>query len=149
MPAAWAMCCRTTPRCAWHVALAIFRRRSSSGGSSSIRTTRPTTACLNGASPNGGGLGGSINLLPKRAPNEPLNRVTFGVASGGQTQVAADIARRFGPGGNAGIRVNAAARNGGTAVDHEDVQLGLLAVGLDWRSRDVRLSGDIGWHDHH
>ena len=113
-----------------------------------VEVLRGASAFLNGASPNGGGLGGSINLLPKRAPNEPLNRVTFGVASGGQTQVAADIARRFGPDGNAGIRVNAAARNGGTAVDHEDVQLGLLAVGLDWRSRDVRLSGDIGWQDH-
>lgn len=113
-----------------------------------VEVLRGASAFLNGASPNGGGLGGSINLLPKRAPNEPLNRVTFGVASGGQTQVAADIARRFGPDGNTGIRVNAAARNGGTSVDHEDVQLGLLAVGLDWRSRDVRLSGDIGWQDH-
>ena len=113
-----------------------------------VEVLRGASAFLNGASPNGGGLGGSINLLPKRAPNEPLNRVTFGVASGGQTQVAADIARRFGPDGNTGIRVNAAGRNGGTAVDHEDVQLGLLAVGLDWRSRDVRLSGDIGWQDH-
>ena len=113
-----------------------------------VEVLRGASAFLNGASPNGGGLGGSINLLPKRAPNEPLNRVTFGVASGGQTQVAADIARRFGPDGNTGIRVNAAARNGGTAVDHEDLQLGLLAVGLDWRSRDVRLSGDIGWQDH-
>ncbi len=113
-----------------------------------VEVLRGASAFLNGASPNGGGLGGSINLLPKRAPNEPLNRVTFGVASAGQTQVAADIARRFGPDGNTGIRVNAAARNGGTAVDHEDVQLGLLAVGLDWRSRDVRLSGDIGWQDH-
>ena len=113
-----------------------------------VEVLRGASAFLNGASPNGGGIGGSINLLPKRAPNEPLNRVTFGVASGGQTQVAADIARRFGPDGNTGIRVNAAARNGGTAVDHEDVQLGLLAVGLDWRSRDVRLSGDIGWQDH-
>ena len=113
-----------------------------------VEVLRGASAFLNGASPNGGGLGGSINLLPKRAPNEPLSRVTFGVASGGQTQVAADIARRFGPDGNTGIRVNAAGRNGGTAVDHEDVQLGLLAVGLDWRSRDVRLSGDIGWQDH-
>ncbi|MGN8001843.1 TonB-dependent receptor [Acidovorax sp. 22279] len=113
-----------------------------------VEVLRGASAFLNGASPNGGGLGGSINLLPKRAPNEPLNRVTFGVASGGQTQVAADIARRFGPDGNTGIRVTAAARNGGTAVDHEDLQLGLLAVGLDWRSRDVRLSGDIGWQDH-
>ncbi|MFN3437841.1 MAG: TonB-dependent receptor [Acidovorax sp.] len=113
-----------------------------------VEVLRGASAFLNGASPNGGGLGGSINLLPKRAPNEPLNRVTFGVASGGQTQVAADIARRFGPDGNTGIRVNAAARNGGTAVDDEDSKLGLLAVGLDWRSRDVRLSGDIGYQDH-
>lgn len=113
-----------------------------------VEVLRGASAFLNGASPNGGGLGGSINLLPKRAPNEPLNRVTFGVASGGQTQAAADIARRFGPDGNTGIRVNAAARNGGTAVDDEDSQLGLLAVGLDWRSRDMRLSGDIGWQDH-
>ena len=113
-----------------------------------VEVLRGASAFLNGASPNGGGIGGSINLLPKRAPNEPLNRVTFGVASGGQTQVAADVARRFGPDGNTGIRVNAASHNGGTGVKDEDVQLGLLAVGLDWRSRDVRLSGDIGWQEH-
>ncbi|MFN4121446.1 TonB-dependent receptor [Acidovorax sp.] len=113
-----------------------------------VEVLRGASAFLNGASPNGGGLGGSINLLPKRAPNEPLSRVTFGVASGGQTQIGADIARRFGPNGSTGVRVNAAARNGGTAVDHEDVKLGVVAVGLDWRSRDVRLSGDIGWQDH-
>ncbi|RZJ08440.1 MAG: TonB-dependent receptor, partial [Acidovorax sp.] len=113
-----------------------------------VEVLRGASAFLSGASPNGGGIGGSINLLPKRAPNEPLNRVTFGVSSGGQTQLAADIARRFGPDGNTGIRVNVATHNGGTAVDHEDVKLGLVAVGLDWRSRDVRLSGDIGWQDH-
>ncbi|MBW8466360.1 MAG: TonB-dependent receptor [Acidovorax sp.] len=113
-----------------------------------VEVLRGASAFLNGASPNGGGIGGSINLLPKRAPNEPLNRVTFGVASGGQTQLAADVARRFGPDGNTGIRVNAATHSGGTGVDDEDVKLGLVAVGLDWRSRDVRLSGDIGWQDH-
>ena len=113
-----------------------------------VEVLRGASAFLNGASPNGGGLGGSINLLPKRAPNEPLNRVTFGVASGGQTQLSADVARRFGPDGNTGIRVNAATHSGGTGVNGEDVELGLVAVGLDWRSRDVRLSGDIGWQDH-
>ncbi|WP_287877730.1 TonB-dependent receptor [Acidovorax sp.] len=113
-----------------------------------VEVLRGASAFLSGASPGGGGIGGSINLLPKRAPNEPLNRVTFGVGSGGQTQVAADIARRFGPDGSTGIRVNAASHQGGTAVNDEDARLGLLAVGLDWRSRDVRLSGDIGWQDH-
>ena len=113
-----------------------------------VEVLRGASAFLNGASPAGGGIGGSINLLPKRAPNEPLNRVSFGVGSGGSTQLAADIARRFGPDGNTGVRVNAATHNGGTAINDEDAKLGLLAVGLDWRSRDVRLSGDIGLQDH-
>ena len=46
------------------------------------------------------------------------------------------------------MRLNAATHNGGTAINDEDAKLGLLAVGLDWRSRDVRLSGDLGWQDH-
>ena len=113
-----------------------------------VEVLRGASSFLNGANPGGGGLGGAINLLPKRAPNEPLNRVSLGAGSGGHSDVAADIARRFGPDGNTGIRVNVASHNGGTAIDDEKARLGLAAVGLDWRSRDVRLSGDIGWQDH-
>lgn len=113
-----------------------------------VEVLRGASSFLNGANPGGGGLGGAINLLPKRAPNEPLNRVSVGAGSGGHSDVAADIARRFGPDGNTGIRVNVASHNGGTAIDDEKARLGLAAVGLDWRSRDVRLSGDIGWQDH-
>lgn len=112
-----------------------------------VEVLRGASAFLTGANPAGGGIGGAINLLPKRAPNEPLTRVTTGVASGGQGQVSADIARRFGPDGDTGIRVNAAYRDGGTGVDDERATLGLASVGLDWRSRDVRLSGDIGYQD--
>ncbi|HEX7890270.1 MAG TPA: TonB-dependent receptor [Ramlibacter sp.] len=112
-----------------------------------VEVLRGASAFLTGANPGGGGLGGSINLLPKRATKEPLTRVTVGAGSGGQGNVAADIGRRFGPDGAAGIRVNAAYRDGGTAVDGEKAKLGLASVGLDWRSRDVRLSGDLGWQD--
>jgi len=112
-----------------------------------VEVLRGASAFLTGANPGGGGLGGAVNLLPKRAPNEPLTRVTVGAASGGQGQGALDIARRFGPDDAAGIRVNAAYRQGGTAVDDEKVKLGLAAVALDWRSRDVRLSGDLGYQD--
>ena len=45
------------------------------------------------------------------------------------------------------MRINAALREGGTAIDDERAKLGLLAIGADWRSRDLRLSGDIGWQD--
>lgn len=112
-----------------------------------VEVLRGASAFLQGANPGGGGIGGAINLLPKRAPNEPLNRVTAGVAGGGQAHVAADVARRFGPDGSTGIRVNAALRDGETAIDNEDASLTLVSVGLDWRSREVRLSGDIGYQD--
>ena len=112
-----------------------------------VEVLRGASAFLTGANPGGGGVGGAINLLPKRAPNEPLNRVTVGTGSGGYGQVAADIARRFGPDGATGIRVNAAYRDGGTSVDDEKGTLGLASVGLDWRSRDVRLSGDVGYQE--
>ncbi len=112
-----------------------------------VEVLRGASTFLTGATPSGGGIGGTINLVPKRALNEPLSRVTVGVDSGGQGSVALDLSRRFGPDNSTGIRVNAAYRDGGTAIDNEKAELGLLAVGLDWRSRNVRLSGDIGWQD--
>lgn len=112
-----------------------------------VEVLRGAATFLTGAAPFGGGAGGTINLLPKRAPNEPLSRVTLGTGSGGYGHAALDLARRFGPEGSTGIRVNAALRDGDTAIDHEESRLGLLSVGLDWRSRNVRLSGDIGWQD--
>lgn len=111
-----------------------------------VEVLRGASAFLTGANPGGGGIGGAINLLPKRAPNEPLSRVTIGV-HGEQPGVAVDLARRFGPDGATGVRINAAFRDGESAINDEKSQLGLLAVGLDWRSRDVRLSGDIGHQD--
>lgn len=112
-----------------------------------VEVLRGASAFLSGANPGGGGIGGAINLLPKRAPNEPLNRVTVGSGSGGQTTISTDIARRFGPDNATGVRLNAAVRDGGTGIDDEKSRLGLLSLGLDWRSRDVRLSGDIGYQD--
>lgn len=109
-----------------------------------VEVLRGASAFLNGANPSGGGIGGTVNLLPKRAPREPLNRVTTSAGSGGQGGVAADIARRFGTDGSTGVRINAAYRGGGTAVNDEKATLGLAAVGLDWRSSSVRLSGDLG-----
>lgn len=111
-----------------------------------VEVLRGASAFLSGAAPNGS-LGGAINLLPKRAPNEPLSRVSTSVGSGGQASIAADIARRFGPDDSTGIRLNTAYRGGDTAVDDEHSKLALVALGMDWRSRNVRLSGDLGWQD--
>lgn len=112
-----------------------------------VEVLRGASAFLTGANPGGGGIGGAINLLPKRAPNEDLTRVTAGFGSGSQRTVSADLARRFGPDQATGVRVNLARRDGGTAVDDEDAELSLASVGVDWRSATVRLSGDIGWQN--
>ncbi|MBZ2209337.1 TonB-dependent receptor [Massilia soli] len=113
-----------------------------------VEVFRGANSFVNGAAPGGGGIGGSINLLPKRAANTPLTQFTAGVESGGQAYAAADIGRRFGPQDRAGIRVNAAKRKGDTAVDREQRELSLFSVGLDYRGTNVRVSADAGYQDH-
>ncbi|MDH0868172.1 TonB-dependent receptor [Mitsuaria sp. GD03876] len=112
-----------------------------------VEVLRGASAFLMGASPSGSGIGGNISLLPKRAPVQPLTRVTLNAGSGGSGGAALDVARRFGPDKATGVRFNAAYRDGGTAVDDEKAKTSVAAVGLDWRSRDVRLSADLGWQD--
>ncbi|MGK9066994.1 TonB-dependent receptor [Stutzerimonas chloritidismutans] len=109
---------------------------------------RGASAFLNGAAPGGTGLGGAINLLPKRATNEPLTRMTVGASSGGQGTVAADVGRRFGEENQFGFRLNAAKRAGETGVDDEDQTLDMFALGLDYQGDRLRLSADIG-HQYH
>ena len=112
-----------------------------------VEVLRGASAFLMGASPNGSGIGGNISLLPKRAPVEPLTRLTVNAGSGAAGGAALDVARRFGPDKATGVRFNAAYRDGGTAVDDEKARTSVVALGVDWRSRDVRLSADLGWQD--
>ena len=109
---------------------------------------RGASAFLNGAAPGGTGIGGAINLLPKRAPNEPLTRLTVGAENNGFGTVAADVARRFGEENRFGVRVNMAKRDGETAVDDEKRTLEMFALGLDYQGDRLRLSADIG-HQYH
>jgi len=113
-----------------------------------VEVFRGANSFINGAAPGGGGIGGAINLLPKRAANTPLTQVTVGVESGGQAYVATDISRRFGEGDRLGVRVNAVRRDGDTAIDRESRKLGVLAIGMDYRGDGYRLSADVGYQDH-
>lgn len=113
-----------------------------------VEILRGANSFVNGAAPGGGGIGGAVNLVPKRAPNHPLDQVTLGVESGGQVLGAFDVARRFGEGDRAGIRVNAVRRDGDTAVDRESRQLNVLSVGMDYRGNNYRMSADVGFQEH-
>ncbi|MDB5749106.1 MAG: TonB-dependent receptor [Massilia sp.] len=113
-----------------------------------VEVFRGANSFINGAAPGGGGIGGMINLVPKRAPNTPLTRATAGVESGGQLYGAVDLARRFGPEGRAGLRVNAVRRDGETAIEREERELDVFALGADYRGRGYRLSADVGYQNH-
>jgi len=113
-----------------------------------VEVFRGANSFINGASPGGAGVGGMINLLPKRAPNAPLNQVTLGIDSGGQKYGAFDVARRFGQDNRGGIRVNAVRRDGDTAIDDEHRELSVFSVGLDYRGDNYRVSADVGFQEH-
>lgn len=113
-----------------------------------VEVFRGANAFLNGAAPGGTGLGGAINILPKRAPNEPLTRLTVGAENGGQVMTAADLARRFGAEERFGVRLNAAKRDGETTVEDEQRTLDMFALGLDYQGDNFRLSADAGSQYH-
>jgi len=58
----------------------------------------------NGAAPGGSGIGGEFNLVPKRAPDEDVNRLTAGYENQSQGFGAADFSRRFGADREWGVR---------------------------------------------
>lgn len=106
------------------------------------------TAFLNGAAPGGSGVGGAFNLVPKRAGDVPLNRLSAGWSGEDELYAAADLSRRFGADREWGLRLNLAGRDGSGAVDGEDRQLRVIGLGVDHRGDRTRFSADLGWQDH-
>ncbi|MBP0599009.1 TonB-dependent receptor [Herbaspirillum sp. LeCh32-8] len=96
---------------------------------------------MNGISPEGS-IGGSINIVTKRAGDEPLTRLTTTWQSDNQPGMQADLGRRFGDDRAWGIRVNTAYRDGEGSIagGHQKVGAGTLA--LDYRGAQLRWSLD-------
>jgi iron complex outermembrane receptor protein len=114
-----------------------------------VEVFRGANAFLNGAAPGGSGLGGSINVVPKRAGDEPLNRITTGYENQGHLYASADLSRRYGNDEEStGVRVNLARRDGETAIDNQDRGLSMASVNVDYDSNNLRLAADLGFQDH-
>lgn len=109
-----------------------------------VEVLRGLSALVSGVPP-GGSLGGVINLVPKRAGNEPLTRFTTSYESDGYLAGHADIGRRFGPDNAFGVRVNAVYGKGDTAIDNQSAEIKHATAGVDYRGDAVRLSGDLGY----
>lgn len=91
----------------------------------------------------GGTVGGVINLVPKRAGDTPLTRLTTSFMSDSRLGLHADIGRRFGTDGQLGVRVNAAKIHGDAGVDDQRQDRALGSVALDFRGERLRASLDV------
>ncbi|RZT30769.1 TonB-dependent receptor [Cupriavidus agavae] len=106
-----------------------------------VELLRGPTALLTGMSPSGA-VGGVINIVPKRATADPINRFTANYVSEGNVGGAVDLGRRFGPDNAFGVRFNGAYDDGRTGVDGQSKKRALGAVALDYAGERVRASLD-------
>jgi iron complex outermembrane receptor protein len=106
-----------------------------------VEVLKGPSALLNGMSPNGG-VGGAINLVPKRAGDEPLTQLTTDYTSDSHWGEHIDIGRRFGKNNEFGVRFNGVYRDGKTGVDDESKTRALGSLGLDYRGERWRVSLD-------
>jgi len=95
-----------------------------------------------GISPNSG-VGGVINIVPKRPLEEDLTRFTASYAMDSQVGGHLDVSRRFGDERQFGVRFNGNLQGGDTAVDNQHRDLGIAAIALDYRGERLRLNLDF------
>ncbi|MCU0117363.1 TonB-dependent siderophore receptor [Pseudomonas sp. B2M1-30] len=99
-------------------------------------------ALMYGISPNSG-VGGVINIVPKRPLAEDLTRFTTSYASDSQVGGHLDVSRRFGEENQFGVRFNGSLQGGDTAVDHQNRDLNIGAIALDYQGDRLRLNLDF------
>ncbi|WP_341963685.1 TonB-dependent siderophore receptor [Pseudomonas sp. RC10] len=110
-----------------------------------VEVFKGPNAFINGASPTGSGLGGTVNLQPKRAEDTPTRRYTQDITTDGRIGEHLDLGQRFGEDNRFGARVNLSQREGETAVHDQDQRSKLFVGGLDYRGDTFRLSTDFGY----
>jgi len=99
-------------------------------------------ALLYGMSPNSG-VGGVINVVPKRSLDEDLTRFTGSYAMNTQVGGHVDISRRFGEERQFGVRFNGSTQQGDTAIDKQSRDVGIGALSLDYRGERLRTTLDL------
>ena len=110
-----------------------------------VEVFKGPNAFLNGVAPQGSGIGGAVNLVPKRAEDTPTRHVTLDYATGANLGGHLDLGKRFGEDNRFGARINLAQHDGGTGVHDEAQHSTLLALALDYRGERLRLSTDLGY----
>ncbi len=93
-----------------------------------VEIFKGANSLLNGAASSG--VGGMINLEPKRAEDLPTARVGVDYTSDSQVGGTLDLGRRFGDNNQFGARVNLVHREGEGAIDNDKRRTTLASLGL-------------------
>lgn len=109
-----------------------------------VELLRGASGLLYGISPNGA-VGGAINVVPKRATDDPITRLTTTYGSDSQFGTHVDLGRRFGENKQWGIRFNGTLRDGDMRANGTSEQLTAGILGLDYRADRFRFSLDGGY----
>lgn len=111
----------------------------------SVQVLNGSSAFLNGAAPGGTGIGGSVNLIPKRAGDRAITRGTLGYTGPEHFGGGFDVGRRMGRNGEWGIRVNGTARGGDASIDDEFRSSHVLGAAIDYNAGSFRASLDLAY----
>ena len=109
-----------------------------------VQVLNGASAFLNGAAPGGSGLGGSVNLLLKRAQDDGA-RATATFVGDGHVGGSFDVSRRFGDSREWGVRVNGAYRDGEVSIEREDRRAQVLGGALDYDGGALRAALDLAY----
>lgn len=115
-----------------HIPMAIVER---------VELLKGPGTLMRGIPPNGS-IGGSANIVTKRAGNTPLTQLTLGYRNDANIGAKVDVGRRFGDDEAWGVRFNGVLRDGEATVENGNQQLGLGALAIDYRGDQLSWSLD-------
>ncbi|MFQ6404001.1 TonB-dependent siderophore receptor [Methylophilus sp. 'Pure River'] len=107
-----------------------------------VEVLKGPSALLNGMPPSGN-VGGSINIVPKRAGDQALSRFGVTYMSDSVYGGTADLGRRFGENNEFGVRLNGMYRKGDTALDQQKLEEFMGSLALDYRGERLRVTADF------
>ncbi len=112
-----------------------------------VEVIKGPDAMLSGMNMFGSSAGGSINLVPKRAGDEAITRLTASYENEAVGGFQADVGRRFGNDKAFGARLDLSHRQGDTAIDLQSWRDTAVAAGLDYQGERFRAALDLRYFD--
>lgn len=107
-----------------------------------VELLKGPSVLFTGMAPSGG-VGAVINMVPKRAGDEALTRVTVDAQSASQLGTNVDIGRRFGEDNAFGLRINGRFADGETTLQGQDERREFVSAALDYRNKALKASLDV------